>query len=701
MLIIFLAIILNTNILMSETGKPVAKKIKHETLNHGVKTNDPFYWMNERDSKPVLDYIKQENDYTKKKLEHTEGLQSELFEEITGRIKEEEESVPYFYNGYFYKWKFEKGKEYRIYKRYESLEDVNSEKNTDNLLDENKRAKGHDYFALGGMSVSPNNKILAFSEDIVSRRFYDIYFKNIETGEIYSDLIKDSDGSVVWDENSEYIFYTKKDKETLREFQVWRHKFGTGSGEDVLVYEEKDEEFHISIGKSKTRDFIWIGSHQTLSTEIRYLDAHNALDNPKIVLKREREHEYSVSHHGEYFYITTNWQAQNFRLMKVKISEASNKTKWEEVIAHDEDVLLEGIELFQNYLIVESRKNGLNRIEIRNLVNNQNYFLAFEEETFSSWVDVNPEFETNKLRFGYSSLTTPNSIFEFDLETKTKKLLKEKEILGGFDKDNYQSERIWASAKDGEKIAISIVYKKGFLRNSSAPLLLYGYGSYGITIDPSFSFDRLSLLDRGFVFAIAHIRGSEYLGRKWYEDGKLLKKKNTFTDFIACAEHLIEQKYTSSKNIFAYGGSAGGLLMGAVANMRPDLFRGIISAVPFVDVVTTMLDETIPLTTFEYDEWGNPNEKKYFDYMMSYSPYDNVEAKNYPNMLIVTGYHDSQVQYWEPLKWAAKLREKNASNNDILLRVQTEAGHGGASGRFRKFKETALKYAFLIKHINK
>lgn len=675
----------------TEMPQPIAKKIRKELTNHENTRIDNYYWLNQRDNKDVLDYVAQENRYYRDKLKTTESMQDTLYDEIVSRMKQEESSVPYKSNGYFYYNRYEKGKEYSISCRKKERLDAAEEI----FLDENIEAQGKKYYAVGGMSISRNNKILAYSTDTVSRRIYTIYFKNLETGELLEDKIPNTAGHCVWANDNKTIFYSEKDPTTLREYRVKKHTLGTNTKQDEIIFTEKDETFNLSISKSKSKQYIWLISYSTLSSEYQYIDANNPKSKPISVLPREENHEYSVAHLKDYFYITTNWNAKNFKLIKTKILD-TKKQNWIDVIPHRSDVLLEEIELFNDYIVADERKNGLTEIKVIDLKNNIEHYLDFGEPAYSAGISINTEFDSKVLRYAYNSLTTPPSTFDYDMRTKEKTLLKEKEILGGFDKNNYKTERVFITARDGAKVPISILYKKGIKLDGSSPLLLYGYGSYGITIDASFSSDRFSLIDRGVIYAIAHIRGGEELGRQWYEDGKLLKKKNTFTDFIDCAEYLIKNNYTSPNKLFAYGGSAGGLLMGAVMNMRPDLWAGIIAAVPFVDVVTTMLDESIPLTTGEYDEWGNPNKKEYYDYMLSYSPIDNIEEKDYPNLLITTGYHDSQVQYWEPLKWIAKLRDKRTNDNLLLLYTQMEAGHGGTSGRFKRFKETALKYAFLL-----
>lgn len=670
---------------------PKAKKVDHELVKHGDTRNDPYYWLNQREDQEVIDYLNQENEYTSTQLKHTEALQEHLYEEIVGRIKQDDSSVPYKDNGYYYITRYEKGLEYPIYSRKkESLEAAEEV-----FINANEEAKNHSFYQAGGLRVSPNNQILAYAEDTLGRRIYTIKFKNLATGEMLADEIPNTTGSSTWANDNKTIFYSIKDK-SLRSYKIFKHRLGTDTSEDEEVYHETDDTFGTFVYKTKSKRFLVIGSYQTLTAEYRILDANTPDGDWKIFEPRNKEAklEYSIDHYDDRFYIVTNLDAKNFRLMSCPL-DATGKENWEEVIPHREDVLLEDMEIFKDYLVLSERKDGITKLRVRPWKGEEHY-IQFSEEACLAYTSVNRDFDTNVVRIGYQSMKTPNSIFDYDVNTKELKLLKQDEILGSFNKANYSSERLYATAKDGVKVPISLVYRKGVKLDGSAPLLLYGYGSYGSSMEPYFSSVRLSLLDRGFVYAIAHIRGGEEMGRHWYEDGKLLKKKNTFTDFIACGEHLIAEDYTSKGNLYAMGGSAGGLLMGAISNMRPDLWNGIISAVPFVDVITTMLDETIPLTTGEYDEWGNPNDKEYYDYIKSYSPYDNLEAKAYPNMLVTTGLHDSQVQYWEPAKYVAKLRELKTDQNLLLLHTNMDAGHGGASGRFARHKETAREYAFLL-----
>ncbi len=684
---------------------PVAKKIPHSITTHGDTRVDDYYWMRlsdeqknapdsarDQQTKDVLDYLNAENEYTKKMLAHTDALKEKLFTEMKGRIKETDESVPVKDNGYWYYTRFEAGQDYPFYcRKKESMESGQEQI----LVDGPALAKGKDYWALGGYEVSEDNKLLCYGTDIVSRRIYTLEFVNLENGQKLNDVIEGTSGGGVWANDNKTVFYTKKDPQTLRDSQIWRHTLGTSQDQDQLVFEESDEEFSCFVYKTKSKKFIVIGSSQTVSQEYRVLDANNPNGQFRLIQKRERNLEYGIDHYGDDFYIVTNLNAKNFRLMKTNINK-TEKENWVEVIAHRPDVLLEGITIFTNYLVVDERKNGLTQLRIIQWKDKSEHYLEFPDPAYSAGVGANPDFNTDILRFGYTSLTTPSSTFDYNMATKERKLLKQQEVVGGYDATQYISERLYATANDGTKVPISLVYKKGFNRNGSAPLLLYAYGSYGYSIDATFSSTRLSLLDRGFVFAIAHIRGGQEMGREWYENGKLLNKKNTFTDFINCGEFLVNEKYTSNSKLFAMGGSAGGLLMGAVTNMAPSMWRGIISAVPFVDVVTTMLDETIPLTTFEFDEWGNPKNKEYYDYMKSYSPYDNIERKDYPNILVTTGYWDSQVQYWEPAKYVAKMRDYKTDENLLLLWCNMDAGHGGKSGRYEYLKEIAMEYAFML-----
>lgn len=682
---------------------PVAAKADSILKEHGQTRVDPYFWMRLTDeqkrsenpddhTKEVLAYLNAENDYTRTVMSHTESLQEKLYDEIVGRIKQTDESVPYLSNGYWYYTRYEEGGEYPIYCRKNGTLEAEEEI----LINVNELAEGYDYYAAGGLNVSPDNKILAFAEDTLSRRIYTIRFKNLETGEMIEDQIANTTGGGAWANDNNTFFYTSKNKVSLLSEKIYRHELGTQPETDVMVYHEKDPSYYIGVYKSKSDDYIIIYNSSTLVSDYHVLDANNPRGDFKQFIPRdEKAHEYSISHFEDKFYIVTNWDATNFRLMETPVN-ATGKENWKEVIAHREDVLLEGIELFNDFMVVEERNNGLSNLRIINQTSGDEHYLDFGEPAYNAYTSVNAEFNTKVLRFGYTSMTTPNSTFDYNMETREKTLMKQQEVVGGHNPEDYVTERLWATVRDGEKVPISIVYKKGFKKDGSGPLLQYGYGSYGATIDASFSSVRLSLLDRGFAFAIAHIRGGEMMGRQWYEDGKMFKKMNTFNDFIDCSKFLIEENYTSAEHLYAQGGSAGGLLMGAVVNLAPELYNGVLAAVPFVDVVSTMWDETIPLTTNEFDEWGNPKNLESYEYMMSYSPYDQVSEQNYPNMLVTTGLFDSQVQYWEPAKWVAKLRDMKTDNNTLILDTDMEAGHGGASGRFKRYKTTALQYAFLM-----
>ena len=672
---------------------PVAAIKPHTLEKHNDIRIDNYYWLNNRENPEVIDYLNKENAYYNEMTADTKDFQKSLFEEMKSRIKEDDQSVPYLYNGYFYITRFEKGQDYPIYSRKKE----NLEAKEEIMFNCNEMAKGHSYFQLTGLSVSPDNKYATFAVDLVSRRIYTIQIKNLETGEILLDKIENADGGSTWANDNKTIFYTHQDAKTLRSDKIYKHKLGSDASNDVLVFHEKDDTFNTSIYKEKSKKYLVIGSGSTLTSEYQILNAETPDEDFKIFQPRVRGLEYSISHFGDSFYVMTNKdKATNFKLMKTP-ENATLKENWKDIIAHRENVLLEDIEIFKDYLVVEQRENGLTKLRIMPWSGKDEYYLPFNSETYSAFTSTNVDFDTDVLRYGYQSLTTPSSVIDFNMKTKTKEVKKEQQVLGGkFDKNNYEEKRVWATAKDGTKVPISLIYKVGMKLNGKNPLLQYAYGSYGYSMDCTFSSSRLSLLDRGFIFAIAHIRGGEDLGRPWYENGKLLKKKNTFTDFVDCSKFLIAERYTSANHLYAEGGSAGGLLMGAVVNMAAELYNGVIAQVPFVDVITTMLDDTIPLTTGEYDEWGNPNEKESYDYMKSYSPYDNVLAQKYPNMLITTGLHDSQVQYWEPAKWVAKLRVLKTNNNLLFLHTNMDAGHGGASGRFEALKEVAKEFSFLL-----
>ncbi|WP_026946523.1 S9 family peptidase [Algoriphagus marincola] len=676
---------------------PIAKKINHIIKTHGHERTDPYYWMRDRENPKVINYLKEENSYLKEALKETEGLQDQLFQEMKSRIKEDDQSVPYFKKGYYWYSRYEQGCEYPIYCRKKGSLEAKEEI----LLNVNELAEGKPYCQVSGLAVSHNQRYLAYGLDVVGRRIYEVFFKDLETGETSSLTIPNTTGNITWAANDQHLFYSKQDPETLRAHRIFRHELYSNSENDQLIFEEKDEEFSCHVLKTKSEAFLLIHSESTISSEIRFVDASQPLDDWKVLQARISHLEYAADHYEDHFWIRTNHRAQNFKVVKAPV-DTPGLENWEDFIPHRENVLIEDFDLFSGFFVSQERSNGLTQLLIKPWDGSPGHALDFGEEAYTAWIGHNPEFDTEILRFGFNSLVTPASIFDYHMVTREKTLLKQQEVVGGYDSTLYESARIWAQAEDGVMVPISLVYKKSsFQPDRSNPLLLYAYGSYGYSSDAYFSSNRLSLLDRGFVFAIAHVRGGEDLGRKWYEDGKLLKKQNTFTDFIACAKHLINENYTQADRLYGMGGSAGGLLIGAVINMRPDLFDGVIAAVPFVDVVTTMLDESIPLTTGEFQEWGNPKFEEYYHYILSYSPYDQVESKAYPNILVTSGLHDSQVQYWEPTKWVAKLRDLKTDENLLLLHTNMEAGHGGASGRFQALKELAMEYAFLVMLANK
>jgi len=681
---------------------PVAEKVLHEFKESGGSRVDNYYWMKLSDeqknattkdeqTQKVLDYLNAENDYLKAKMKDSEGLQEKIYTEIIGRIKQTDESVPYQDNGYWYYTRYEEGQEYPVYCRkagsLQGKEEV--------MLNVNDMAKGHDYFQVTGLSVSEDNTILAYGVDTVGRRRYTIHFKNLKTGVETDTPIPNTEGQVTWANDNKTIFYSKKDSVTLRSNRIFKHKLGADPSKDQLIFEETDETFYTGVYKTKSNKYIIIWSGSTLTNYYQTVEANSPDGKFKEFSPRERGLEYSIDHYGDKFYVVTNLDAKNFKLMETTIAKTS-KENWREKIAHRNDTLLQGIEIFKDYLVLSERANANSLMQIIDQKTGAKHYLDFGEPAYTVFPSINLDFNTELLRYGYTSLTTPSSTFDYNMKTRERKLLKQQEIVGGYNPQDYQTERAWATAKDGTRVPLSMVYKKGIKKDGGNPTLLYAYGSYGASTDPTFSITRLSLLDRGFIYAIAHIRGGQEMGRQWYEDGKLFKKKNTFTDYIDCAEFLIEDGYTKADKLFAMGGSAGGLLMGAVVNMRPDLFKGVVAKVPFVDVISTMMDESIPLTTGEFDEWGNPKNPEYYMYMLDYSPYDQVKPQAYPNMLVTTGLHDSQVQYWEPAKWVAKLRELKTDDNTLLLRTNMETGHGGTTGRFKVYKETAQEYAFML-----
>ncbi len=670
---------------------PRARKIPKKLVCHGDVRIDDYYWLQERDDSEVRAYLEAENAYTEALMAPTRDLRERLFEEIKRRIKEDDMSVPYRLDDYLYYRRDEPGRQYSLYCRregsMESAEEV--------ILDVNELAAGHDFFHVPRLAVSYGQDLIAYPVDTVGRRFYTIRFKDLKTGETLADEIPSVTSTMAWASENRTLFYAKQDPVTLRFSRIYRHVLGTDAQEDVLVYEEHDPTFMCFVVRTRSKRYLMIASHQTLSSEYRVLEADDPGGSFRILLPRERGHEYGVDHFGDHFYLRTNYEAKNFRLVRMPVGGADRES-WEEVVAHREDVYLEDFDVFRDHLVVSERREGLLRLRIRRFSDGDEHEVDFDEPAYTAYTADNYDLETDVLRFRYTSLATPWSTYDYDMAKREKLLRKRDEVLGGFDRDRYQTERVWATAGDGMAVPISLVFRQDRRLPGGNPLLLYGYGSYGSSRDPLFSSARISLLDRGFVYALAHVRGGQELGRSWYEDGKLFKKENTFTDFIACGEHLVESGWADPERLYAEGGSAGGLLVGAVINLRPDLFKGVIAKVPFVDVVTTMLDDSLPLTTAEYDEWGDPRNKDYYDYIRSYSPYENLEAKGYPHLLVTTGFHDSQVQYWEPAKWVARLRTIKTDDNRLLLKTDLGAGHGGPTGRYDRYREAAFDYAFLL-----
>jgi oligopeptidase B len=674
---------------------PKADKQPTDLSIHGDSRIDNYYWLREHESESVLTYLRAENAYTEEVLSPVQDFKESLVKEMKARIKEKDESVPVRFGLYWYYSRFEEGAEYPLYCR----KHLSLEAEEEIMLDLNERAGAHAYYQATFPKVSDDGTIAAIGEDTVSRRLYTLRFRNLTTGEWCPDVIPNTEGgNYAWAGDNQTIFYIRKDVDTLLGYQVWRHTLGTDVRDDVLLYEEDDEQYYLGLYRMKSRKYVaLVADHNGVATEYRLLNAYEPTSELKVVIPRRRGHEYGLEHYRDTFYLVTNQNgAENFKLVQVEESQVADEMKWKVVIPYRTDVYLEGIEVFNEFLVVQERSEGLLRIRVMPQGVGEEYYLDFGEPAYTAYVGSNPEFDTTTLRYGYTSLTTPNSTYDYDMATNAKTLLKEQEVVGDFEKTNYVTERLYATARDGAQVPISLVYHKDFKKDGSGAVLQYAYGSYGSSMDPVFSSTRLSLLDRGFAFAICHIRGGQEMGRAWYENGRLLRKMNTFTDFIDCSDYLIAENWTSPAHLYAMGGSAGGLLMGAVANLRPDLYHGMVAQVPFVDVVTTMLDDTIPLTTGEYEEWGNPNQKVYYDYMKSYSPYDQVKPQAYPHLLITTGLHDSQVQYWEPAKWVAKLRDMKTDNNLILMHCDMETGHGGASGRFKRLYDLALDYVFLL-----
>lgn len=672
---------------------PIAPKHPQLLLLHDDERVDNYFWMRERSNPQVIAYLEAENAYTSAVMQHTENLQVKLYEEMLGRIKETDLSVPYRLDDYYYYSRTESGLAYPIYcRKRNSLEAPEQV-----LLDQNQLAQGHEFFSLGIFKVSPNHQILAYSVDTTGAEQYTLFFLDLNTFELYPESISQTYFSFAWANDNQTVFYTKVDAAN-RPFKLFRHSLDNSVSEDTLVYHEPDDAYFVSVGKTRSRAYILMQLNSTITSEVSYLDANNPTEDFQLIQPRTLGVEYEVEHRGDHFWIVTNDQATNFKLVQTPVASPS-KANWQTVIPHREDVMLSSISVFANYFVIYERKDGLAKARVRNLSTGEEHYITFPEPTYGFSEGFNPEFNSTILRFSYTSLITPQSVFDYDMETNQRHLKKETEVLAGYDRTQYKSEWIMATADDGVQIPLSIVYKQGVKKDGKNPLFLTGYGAYGINYPASFSSNRLSLLERGVVFAIAHVRGGAEMGRKWYEDGKLLHKKNTFTDFIACAEHLIEQGWTSSDRLAISGGSAGGLLMGAVVNQRPELFKVVIANVPFVDAVTTILDTSLPLSAMEWDEWGNPNDKVYYDYIKSYSPYDNVEAKDYPDILITAGLNDPRVKYWEPAKWTALLRELKTDNNILLLKTNIQAGHGGASGRYESLKEVAFEYAFVLQRL--
>lgn len=668
---------------------PKANKVPHVMTDHGDTRTDNYYWLRDdsRKDPKVLDYLNAENAYTESVMKEGQALEETLFNEMVSRMAQNDESVPYIYNGYTYRTIYQEGKDFPIYQR----KPVNSESEWEVLVDGNERAKGHEFYQLGDLTISPDNKRIAIAEDKEGRRNYNVAYKDLSDNTWKENVLTNISANLVWANDSKTLFYVDKDPQTLLPYQIYRHQYGTDRKQDVKIFEENDDRFYTWMGKSKSEDYILVSIESSTTSESRLIDA-NAPEKPMVIFSERQEgREYDIDHFNGEFYIRSNHESELFGLYKT----ASIDKPWETVIAPQKEVDLEGFDLFNRWLVVEERKQGLVSLRQIDWKTGQSTHVTFDDPVYMAWLGFNPQADSEELRFGYTSMTTPSSTYQWNMQTHQKQLLKQQEVKG-FERDLYESERIWVKAQDGVDVPVSLVYRKDLFKKGENPILIYGYGSYGSSIDPSFSSPRLSLLDRGFVYAIVHARGGGELGKRWYNQGKMEHKVNTFTDFIDATKYLIENGYGEPKHVYAMGGSAGGLLMGAVVNMAPELYRGVVSQVPFVDVVTTMLDASIPLTTGEYEEWGNPADKEVYFRLKSYSPYDNVVAKAYPHLLVTTGLHDSQVQYWEPAKWVAKLRELKTDNNLLLLDTNMSAGHGGKSGRFNRLRDTAKEYAFIL-----
>jgi len=677
---------------MTTNNPPIATKKPYIHEKHNHQRSDDYFWLRDdkRENPEVLAYLEQENRYTEQQMQPLEVLQTELYDEMVARQEPELESVPYFKKGFWYLTRFNEGEDYSVYCRYKGSMDAPEEV----FLDCNARAEGHEFYELGELSLSPNSMLMAYSEDTLSRRQYTLRVKDLHTGEDLDDVIEDI-SAVAWANDNKTLFYVKNHPETLLPYRVYRHILGDDINNDQLVYEELDDTFYVNIYKTRSEQYLVICIDSTMTSECLLLDANDPEGEFTPFLARQRDHEYSVDHFQDKFYIRTNHCGKNFALKTSIQATQQDSSAWQTIIEAREDTLLEGYELLNEWLIVEERHAGLPQLRQINHRSGESKTLTFNDPVYTVFSHYNPDANSSKFRYQYTSFTTPSTVYELDLNSGETVLLKQSQVMGEFNSEEYQSERVWVTARDGIKVPVSLVYHKEHF-NHNNPLLVYAYGSYGYSLDIGFSSANLSLLDRGFVYAVAHIRGGEELGREWYETGKLLDKQNTFNDFVDVSKSLVEQGYGDKQRLFAMGGSAGGLLMGAIINQAPELYKGIVAAVPFVDVVSTMLDESIPLTTGEYDEWGNPNDETYYHYILSYSPYDQVTAQDYPSMLVTTGLHDSQVQYWEPAKWVAKLRERKTDDNQLLLYTDMEAGHGGKSGRFKHFEDTAKEFAFLL-----
>jgi len=682
------------SMLQTEPVPPIAAVRPHAVESpHGARI-DEYYWLRDdtRSSREVLDYLEAENAYKEAMTAHSRALEERVYDEIIARLKQDDATAPYRKRGYWYYTRFETGKEYPVHARragsLEAPEQV--------MLDGNALSAGHDFYEIGQMAIAPNDRILAWVEDTVGRRQYTLRFKNLETGETLPDRIENVDPYIAWAADSASVVYVEKHPETLLGYRVRRHLLGTDVRQDPLIHEEQDESFYTSVLNSKDERYVLIHAKSTVSTEWRYADAADPTLAFRVFLPRERDHEYYIEHMEGRWIIRSNWQAPNFRLLEATVGEEGDRANWRELVVHRDDAFIDGFDVFKEFMAVEERSGALRKIRIRPWSGGADFFIAADEPTYTTRLGQNAEIDTHIVRYEYVSLTTPLTVYDYDIQTGERQLMKRQPVLGDFDPANYRSELVWVTARDGARVPVSLVYRNGFKRDGSAPMLQYGYGAYGYPMDPQFSLARLSLLDRGFVCAIAHIRGGQEMGRRWYDQGRLLNKKNTFTDFIDVTRFLVQEGYADPKRVSAMGGSAGGLLMGAVANMAPADYRAIVAQVPFVDIVTTMLDENIPLTTNEFDEWGNPKIREFYDYMLSYSPYDNVAAQDYPAMLVTTGLWDSQVQYFEPAKWVARLRARKTGANPLLYRTTMEAGHGGKSGRFQRLREVAEEYTFIL-----